>query len=629
MLVGREGEKQELDRLLAMVREGLSGSIVLRGEAGIGKSALLEYAVASADDMQVASVAAVESEMELSFAGLHQLLVPFLSGLKRLPAPQREALGSAFGMIAAAAADLFLVGLAALTLIADAAAEQPVLCLVDDAQWLDQGSAGELGVVARRLLADRVGMLFTVREPVERLAAFEGLRDMQLGGLPVDQARELLASVAAGDVEELVGERLVSEARGNPLALIELGSELTAGHLAGDSRLPERLPLGRRLEARFLSRVHALPRETQTLLLLASAQQAGDPGHLWRAAEHLGVGRGAADPPELDRLITLEPRVAFRHPLMRSAVYRGSSAQERRRAHQALAAGADPEVDADRRAWHRAAAAVGPDEEVAGELELAAERARGRGGWSSGATFLERSAELTPDEHRRAERLLAAAQATLVAGEPARARELLEEATPRLVDPLARVQGRRLEGQICFGAGQMGESSSILLQAARASEALDVRFARDTLLEALEAAIFAGRLAGKTGALDIVRAAREAPLNAESEATIADLLLDGVTTYLEGRYREAFVLFRRAIGALCGGDDLRWFPLGCFAVGELLDDETQRLVTHRYVKLAPDQGALTSQAVALPFLGSAEARAGRFRSVDAIHAEEQEIAAAP
>ncbi|HTP20695.1 MAG TPA: ATP-binding protein, partial [Solirubrobacteraceae bacterium] len=319
MLVDREAEKQELDDLLAAVREGFSGVLVLRGEAGIGKTALLEYALKSAADMRIARAVGIESEMELGFAGLHQLLVPFVGRLERLPGRQREALGSAFALIDGPAPNLFLVGLATLTLLADAAAKRPVLCVFDDVQWIDQASAHTLGFVARRLFADRIGMLFAVREPGERLAAFEGLTEMPVGGLPEEYARELLASVAVGDLDQRTADRIVSETGGNPLALVELGGELSAEELAGRSPLPQPLPLGRRLEERFLARVRTFPHETQTLLLLASAQQHDDPEQLWRAAASLGVGREAAGLPELDRLITFAPRVTFGHPLVRSA----------------------------------------------------------------------------------------------------------------------------------------------------------------------------------------------------------------------------------------------------------------------------------------------------------------------
>jgi DNA-binding CsgD family transcriptional regulator len=628
MLFDRGPEKEALDRVLAAVREGLSGALVVRGEAGIGKSALLEYAVESAADMQVARAVGIESEMELGFAALHQLLVPFLGRVERLPAPQREALGSAFGLAEGVAGDLFLVGLAALTLLADAATERPLLCVVDDGQWIDQASAGVLGFVARRLFADRIGMVFAVREPAERRVTFEGLSELRLGGLHDDDARELLASVAVGRLDERVGDRIVRETRGNPLALVELGGELAAGARLRDSSLAEPLPLGRKLEERFLRDVRGLPADTTTLLLVAAAEPSGDHALLWRAAERLGVGPQAADLPEVARLVVFEPRVEFRHPLIRSAVYHGASPRERRRVHEALAAASDPRFDADRRAWHLALAAVGPDEEIAIELERSADRARGRGGWASGAAFLERSAELTADVRRRAERVLAAATAKLVAGDPGSARALLAQAAPRLDDPFAGAQLLRLEGEIRFGTGQLGESSSILLDAARAFEPLDTRLARDTLLEAIEAASFAGRFASGAGVVEVVRAAREAPMRAASELTLVDLLLDGFAARVEGRHTEAVALFRRAIGALRASDDLRWFGLGCFAASELLDDEARRSLAGQWVRLARDQGALTSLPLALTFLGEAEVRAGRFISADAIHAEGREISAA-
>jgi hypothetical protein len=296
VLLDRDGERQEIDRLLGVVRGGLSGSLVLRGEAGVGKTALLQYAAESAGDMLVTRVVGVESEMELGFAGLQQSLIPFLPPLERLAAPQRDALGSAFGLVSAPPPDLFLVGLAALTLLADAAVERPVFCVVDDAQWVDRGSAGALGFVARRLFADRIGMLFVVREESGRPEALERLVELRVQRLPEDAARDLLASVAVGTLGRRVGERIVFETRGNPLALIELGDELTADELSGSAPLRKPLPIGRRLEARFLSRVRRLPAQTQTLLLLAAAQQLGDPVLLWRAAAQLGIGAEAADP---------------------------------------------------------------------------------------------------------------------------------------------------------------------------------------------------------------------------------------------------------------------------------------------------------------------------------------------
>jgi len=632
MLLDREREKRELDRLLALVREGLSGALVLRGEAGIGKSVLLEYAVESAGDMRVAHVVGVESEMEMGFAGLHQLLVPFLPELERLPAPQSEALSSAFGLIAGAGADLFLVGLAALTLLADAAGERPVLCVVDDAQWLDHASAGALGFVARRLFADRIAMLFAVRDPSERLTTFDGLSELRVEGLPDDEARELLASVASGRLDQQTGERIVSQTRGNPLALLELGGELTAGQLAGSSPLPEPLPLGKRLEERFLSRVRTLPAHTQTLLLLVSAEQSGDLGQLWRAAGILGIGREAANLPELDRLITLEPRLAFRHPLMRSAVYHGASAYERRQAHEALAAVSDPDGDADRRAWHLAAASLGADEQVAAELESSADRARDRGGWAAAAACLSRAADLTPDEHLGAVRRLRAAEAELSAGAPAVAAAMLERATPRLVDARDRAEARRLEARVRFATGECASIPGLLLDAARALRPLAFDDARETLLEAFDAVLFAGRDAGEAGFSAIASLVRETPRPARETESVADLLLDGIAL-LEADYPSGVPVLSEALQALKQGAAAkvlspRFTTVSYRVAEELWDDEALEALVSGYLRLARERGDLTAMLAALTLKVNTETLAGRFVAAEAALGEARQLSAA-
>ncbi|HMD56955.1 MAG TPA: LuxR C-terminal-related transcriptional regulator [Solirubrobacteraceae bacterium] len=629
MLFDREREKHALDRLLAAVRQGLSGAFVLRGEAGIGKTALLEYAIESAGDMQVARVTGVESEVELPFAGLHQLLIPFLAGLERLPAPQREALGSAFGLVAGVAPDRFLVGLGVLTLLADAAFERPVLCVFDDAQWIDKASSEALGFVARRLLADPVAMLFAVREPSER-TRLEGLAELRVGGLPDADALGLLASVAAGRLDDRVGERIVWETQGNPLALVELARELTPGELSGESRLPEPLPIGRRLEERYLRRISVLPRETQTLLLLASAQHSGDLSQLWRAAEHLGIGAEAAEPAVGAGLLVLAPRVAFSHPLIRSAVYQGASPAQRRRAHEALAAASDPERDPDRRAWHRAEATVAPDEDVAAELERSADRARVRGSYAAAAASLTRAADLTPDERRCAARRLHAAQAELAAGSPSVAAGLLKQATPWLADPLERAEARRLEARVHFAGGECDAVPAMLLEAARALKPLDVLQARETLMEAFEAALYAGRDAGEGGTRMIARVAREMPRPARAPESPLDVLLDGVTL-LDRDYPAGARLLQRGIRELLEEPvDRRESPkfndLGCTAAGELQDDEALQALTAQVLKLARDRGDLMAMLPALGWQVLNEALSGRFAAAEAALTEGHEIA---
>jgi len=459
-----------LEGVLAAVRDGLSGVLVLRGEAGVGKTALLDWAAGQAGDMQVARVAGAEAEMDMGFAGLHQLLVPFLGGLEGLPGPQRQALGSAFGLVAGPPPDRFLVGMAALTVLTDAAAARPVLCLIDDAQWLNPVSIEVLGFVARRLYADRVGMVFAAREAEERAVVLAGLPELMVGGLAEEAAQELLARSAGAQVDQQVGGRIAADTAGNPLALVELAAELTAAELSGAEPLDWPLRFGGRLEELYRSRVRALPAGAQKLLLLAAADPTGEPALIWNAARNRGIDPGAGEAAGVERLVSWEPRVRFRHPLIRSAAYYAALATARRGAHQALAAVADPEVDPDRRAWHLAEAAAGPDEQVAAELERSADRARGRGGWGSSAAFLERAAALTPDEDHRARRMLAAAENRLTAGEAPAARALLGQAAPRLADGLARARARRLEGLSLYAAGQMPEATSVLLDAAATLE---------------------------------------------------------------------------------------------------------------------------------------------------------------
>jgi DNA-binding CsgD family transcriptional regulator len=629
-LINRDQERHALDQLLDAARAGLSGSLVLCGEAGIGKTALLDYAADRASGMQVARVLAVESEMELGFAALHQLLVPLLNQTDRLPVPQRDALGCAFGLIAtdAAAPDRFLVGLAVLTLLSAAASEQPLLIVVDDAHWLDDVSADVLAFVARRVYADGIALLFAVREPAGRRLPLAGLTELRLPGLSDRDARALLASVAGVRLDDGVAAHLVAETRGNPLALIELPGELTEGHLTGGSLLPEPLPVGSLLQRRFLRQVQALPADTQALLLLAAAEPSGDPILLWRAADSRGLTMEAAVPAEAERLLTLLPRIAFRHPLIRSAVYHGASASQRRLAHQALAMASDPELDPDRRAWHLAAASAGRDEQVAAELERCADRASHRGGHTATAAFLSRAAELTPEAGRQAARRLAAAQANLAAGAPSPALALVKQAAPSLPGPLERAMAQRLTGAIRVALGQGHGTLPVLLEAARALLPLDLRLGRDTLLEAMEAAVFFRRPGSLEEPREVALAARAAPPVPDSEQTAADLLLDGFAARFTDGYEAAVPDFRRAITALRASADVRWFMLGCLAAGELWDLDGWHALASRWAALARQHGALTTLPVAMTLLAGAEVSAGRLSAADATNVEAAEISAA-
>ena len=550
VLLGRDGERAELHRLLAGLDQSSSAVLVIRGEAGVGKTALLEDTIASADGMRVLQLTGIESEMELGFAALHALLLPLLGRLDTLPVPQRTALQSAFGLVNGEPPERFLVGLATLTLLSDAGNERPVLCVIDDAQWLDQESLAVFTFVARRLDADRVAVIFAVRDPSDRVVALEDLPTLELGGLDLAAARALLDTVAQGNLEQLIGTRLFDETRGNPMALLELGRDLTPEQLAGRSTLPDPLPLGRRLETKFVRQVRELPAPAQTLLLVAAAEPTGDAHLVYGAAERLGLSPDAGGAAEAAGLLAVRPVVAFRHPLIRSAVYHSASGIERRRVHEALATVSDPERDGDRRAWHRAASVVDADEEIAGELEEAAERARRRGGYSGAAAFLTRAARLTPDSSRRATRLLAAAQADFSAGVPARAQLLVDEAVPELDDPLLHAHTLRLEGAIRFALGDGAGTVSILLDAARALEPFDIHLARETLLDAYSAAIYSARFAGGGGALQVAEAALAMNLPPGAEENVGDLLLAGLATLEAEGHAAAAPHLRRALDAV-------------------------------------------------------------------------------
>ena len=529
-LRGRAEECVSLDELVAAIRRGESQSLVLRGEAGIGKTALLEYLIGSAGDATVIRGGGVESEMELAFASLHQLCAPLLEQVRSLPAPQRQALEVVFGQREGAAPDLFLVGLAVLSLFSDGAEEGPLLCVVDDAQWLDQASALTLAFVARRLLAEPVGIVFAAREPGEEL---QHLTELEVRGLRSGDASALLASEAPSMLDERVRDRIIAETHGNPLALLELPRGLTASKLAGGFGMAGTQALPGRIEASYVRRLNALPEEARLLLLVAAAEPVGDPLLLQRASERLGVAVSAVD--ATDGLLDRGDRVTFQHPLVRSAIYRSADAPQRRAAHLALAEVTDKDADPDRRAWHLAAAAAGPDEEVALELERSADRAQARGGLAAAAAFLQRALALTGDPARRADRALAAAQASLGAGMFDEARGLLATAE---VGPLDELQSARLDllrAEAAFSESRGSAAPALLLRAAKALEPLDPQLARETYLDAWSSALFAGQLASSASLHEVSADARAAGAPAECSRP-SDLLLDGFSlAFTEGR----------------------------------------------------------------------------------------------
>jgi DNA-binding CsgD family transcriptional regulator len=617
-----------LDRQLQRVRAGERSVLVLRGEAGVGKTALLQYVAERASECRIARVAGVESEMELAFAGLHQLCAPMLDGLDGLPGPQADALRAAFGMQDGDAPDRFRVALAVLTLLAEAAEVEPLICLVDDVQWLDQASAQTLAFVARRLLAERIAMVFAVREPSD-VNVLTGLPELVVAGLADDDARSLLASAVPGRLDERVRDQIVAETRGNPLALLELPRGLTSAELAGGFGLPDARPLASRVEETFVQRVRALPRETQRLLLVAAAEPVGDVSLLWRAAERLGIRGDAGRPAEAAGLIDLGIRVRFRHPLMRSAAYRAADFRDRQEVHRALAEATDPDTDPDRRAWHRAHAASGPDEAVAGELERSADRAQARGGAAAAAAFLARAAELTPDPAERGSRAVAAAQAKFDAAAADAALELLASAELAPLDELQRARLERLRAEIAFARTRGSDAPALLLAAARRLEPLDAAMARETHLEAMAAAMYAGGLGDEPGVREAAEAAQAAPAAPEPPRAI-DLLLDGLATRFTEGYAAGVPPLRRALDAFRGVEgltarDARWLWLACRLTQDLWDDELWRVLATRGLRVARETGALRVLPIAATYRASLHVHAGAFDAASALIEEADAI----
>ena len=618
-LLGRREECAVLDRLREGAWAGRSGVLVVRGEAGVGKTALLDHAIGSASDMRVVRASGVESEMELAFAVLHQVCAPLLDRRQRLPAPQRHALEITFGLSDGPAPDRLFVGLAVLGLMSEAAEERPLLCVVDDAQWLDRASAQTLAFVGRRLQAESVVMLFVVREPIRELA---DLPELVVEGLRDSDARELLASVVPGRLDQRVADQLVAEARGNPLALLELPRGLTPAELAGGFGLPEALSLEGRLEDRFVRRLEALPADTRRLLLVAAADPTGDPALVWRAAAGLGLTDAALEPLDGADLIEIGVRVRFRHPLVRSAVYRAAALAERRRVRAALAEATDPRVDPDRRAWHLAEATAGPDESVAGELERAAVRAQARGGLAAAAAFLERAAALTPDPVRRAQRALAAAQTKYEAGALDDALALLAAAETGGVDDLQRARVHLLRAQIAFAAQRGGDAPVLLLQAARELEAVEPDRARTTYLEALEAARFADRLARGTDVVEVSRAALACPPPGRPPRP-TDLLLEGMATVPVDGHAAAVPILKAALRAFCEQavvppEESRWLSLACRAASDLWDEESWRMLATRALQRARDAGALTAMPAFLSTISFIHAVCGELSVAESL-----------
>jgi len=600
-VLGRQREREVLGRLLDDARAGRGGVLVLYGEPGMGKTALLDLAVELAGNCKVVRTAGVEGETELPYAALQQLSGPIFGLSERLPDPQREALSVAFGLSAGHAPNPLLVGLAVLGLLVEAANDQPLLCVVDDAQWLDRASARALAFIARRLLADRIALLFAARE---RSEAFGGFPEVQIGPLGRRDARALLESVLPTRVDDRVLERIVTETNGNPLALLELPRGMNPSELAGGFGLPAAAPLSDQIEEHFMRRAANVPPDARRLLLLAAADPTGDLALVSRAAERLGIPESAARALESDGVLDLRTGVVFRHPLARSAVYRAAAADERSEVHRALADATDPETDPDRRAWHRAQATSMPDEDVAAELERSAARAQARGGFAAAAAFLERSSVLTVDRARRAGRELAAAQAKYEAGAFDEAVTLAANAEGGQLEGVQRAELDLLRARISFAEERGNEAPRLLLTAAKDFEPFDARRAREIYLEALSAALFAGRLAGAWGAREVAAAAQALPEPPMPPAA-SDLLLDGLARMITEGPATGTPAVREALRAFGSADNQadegqRWWRwLAGRAAGFIWDYEAWDSLTKRQIGAAREAGALAELPFAL------------------------------
>ena len=605
--VGRSSERDVIDQLLDRVRGGRSEALVIRGEAGVGKTALLRYTARQAAGFQVAQLTGVEAEMELPFAGVHQLCTALPNRIDDLPGPQKEALTTALGLIGGKVPERFLVGLAVLSLLSTVAEQRPMLCLIEDAQWLDAASAQVVGLVARRVRAESVAMVVAVRDPSDG-HDFDGLPELRIEGLPEQDAGTLLASVVTGRLDSRIADRIIGETRGNPLALVELPARMSAAELAG-FELPGAVELPAHIEDHYVRRIRDLPDATRHLMLVAAAEPLGDPAVVLRAARRLDIAADALGPAESAQLLAIGKRVQFRHPLVRSAVYRSAPLVSRQRVHEVLAEVSRSAADADRRAWHRALATTGRDEDVAAELEQSADRAQARGGVAATAAFLQRAVTLTPDPARRGRRALAAVYANIQAGAFTTARALLATAEAGPLDEPQRAQIDLLRAQLTFISSRGNDAIPLLLAAALRLERLDLAVALETYVDAFSAALFGARLNDQVGLREIAAAAQDARVAKDErrapggEPTTAEVLLDALAA-LADDYAAAVAPCRTAVRRLSGDaasaqERLRWLWQGCVIAFEIWDDEHASSLSHSSVEIARTTGTLGELALAL------------------------------
>jgi DNA-binding CsgD family transcriptional regulator len=629
-LLGRNAQCASLDGILDDARAGHGRVLVVRGEPGVGKSTLLDYVAEQAEGCQIARAAGVEYEAELTLAGLQQLLGPSaLDHSERLPAPQRDAIRVAFGMQQGPPPDRFLVGLATLGVLCDLADNRPLVCLVDDVQWLDQASIQVLAFIGRRLGAERFALIFAVREP-SAVPELDGLPELVVEGLDDDDARHLLAWAVTGRLDEQVRDRIVAETRGNPLALLELPRSLTPAEIAGGFGLPDARTLSGRVQQSFVRRIESLPEDARHALFVAAAEPVGDVTLLLRALDTLGIAADSIIPAENAGLIELGQRVRFPHPFVRSAAYRAATPEVRRRGHAALAEATDRESDPDRRAWHSAHAARTADEAVAVELERCASRAQARAGPEAAAAFLERAVELTPDPRLRGQRAFSAARAKLHAGALAGAEALLAVAALCPLDELELARVERLKATIAFARTRGGDTPALLSAAAQRLETLDPEMAREAHLDALWAAVRSGRFAKAQGVVEAAEAAI-APMRGSSSRAI-DLMLEGLTTRMGRGYAAALPVVARALDAFqregFRQENITWCWLACQLAMDLWNDGACADIATGLSVVARERGALSSLPFALNYSAAHQLFAGRFDVAEQLIDEADRITAA-
>ena len=631
MLLGRAAEIEVLARVIGQARAGGSAALVIRGDAGIGKTGLLNEMISLADDFELIRVDGVESEVHLGYAALHRIVLPFIDRIGHLPPPQRAALESAFGISASGPPDRFLVSLAALALLGDIERTSPLIVVVDDAHWLDLDSVAALEFAGRRLVGDRMVVVCAVREPLQDPPPFQGWRELHLRGLDEDSAHQLLLSLAKAPVQRRVARELVVAAYGNPLALGGFVAELSPSQLAGRSPLPDPLPTGHLIEARFARQAEALPPETRMALLIAAAEPSGDPATIAAAAGQLGVSLTSLEPAEAIQLIRTHPGIEFSHPLVRSAIYSGASLARRREVHQALASATDRSSDSERWAMHRALASLGPDEDVALALEESALQARARGGYSAETELLVRSADLTPELRQRSRRLLSAAYGAHRASNLSLAQSLLNDARGGELDHVELADAQLLEGMIQVHIGKSSQSPVLLQRAAEAFEAFETELSHRAFLTALLAQCYALHLAEGTTGRELGEAALESLREAEADSTV-DILLRGMASLFVCDLGDAAPALHRALAhfeQMSAEEVIEWYDVAWFIANALWDARASFSAIERVEGVARQQGAILALRHALLNSGMRETWEGKFSDAAARFAEFLDIRGSP